>query len=63
MDKVNIVPQPNQYVIDWNKVLLSTNDSVQYKVDTDTNGSYETVTNLKPVFQDITSPTTTIAFT
>jgi hypothetical protein len=28
MDKVNIIPQPNEYVIDWGKVIQNVNDAV-----------------------------------
>ena len=56
---MNVIPQPQQFTVDWNKVVQNTHDAVTYSVDTDTNGSYETTTNLKSVFQDITTPTTT----
>ena len=63
MVQVNVISQPNEYTVDWNKVVQNTNDAVQYSVDTDTNGTYETITNLKPVFQDLVPPITTSTLT
>ena len=56
---MNVIPQPQQFTVDWNKVVQNSLTSVQYGVDTDTNGSYETLTYLKPVFQDLVAPTST----
>jgi hypothetical protein len=38
MDNVNVITQPSQYTVDWNKVVQNTSDAVQYKVDTNNDG-------------------------
>ncbi|MBL8564337.1 MAG: hypothetical protein JNM89_01315 [Hyphomicrobiaceae bacterium] len=55
---VGAAPQPQQYMIDWAKVAQNASDAVSYGVDTDNNGSYETISNFSSVLEDIVAPTT-----
>lgn len=45
------IPNSQEYIIDWQKVKENTNDSVSYKIDTNNDSVYDTITLLPSIFR------------
>jgi hypothetical protein len=54
IDSTYILPQPQQYSINWTKVVQNTPDVLTYQIDTNNDGTYDTWTTLPSIYREST---------
>ena len=59
IDSMKINTNLQQYNINWPEVINNTSNSVNYQIDINNDGNFDTNTNFSPIYQDNISPITT----